>query len=635
VWRLLESEQLVDEQVVHFNPKGGSWTGPNATYYDVMSEDGIIKNMPPNPNIAPGPAPGGNSTRIFAGWVTTETYGTVTGGVGNNIIVISGNTNAGSIDFFVWSQVVSDLVQILQPHSGEKEHTVYALWLDVPKNTALINFYDNIPQISPPAPIGRLLFEVYLGNDGTPAYVPLPPKRQGYVFRGWDTNANGTGTRYYDTYGTNAPFTNVKFTNGQNLYAIWAPADYALQFLPNTIDYSGDQLVGNPSGAFNAMLCPSVNNTLKYPLSFPSPPSLSGYDFLGWNTDPAGFGYFVSPAGVGDIISAGGDLRFSLLENAPPNLIPGSQVAGYTRLYAQWDRIPIASVQVTFDAMGGRFDDEIADGSTQWDEWTTEDGKLNVSGYSAPKWLDENDKNLFIFKGWSRSDSPDREVDFLHPYTEVFFESITVYAVWEPAVPAHTVTFWPNNGEWPGPDGANPVVVETDDYGLVVYVPYSYKPVGPERTGFRFVGWNTEVDGTGTLFLSDFEVSTNMNVYAQWASDTPGNVVIYFLFNDGTSNMYLDDVVSGTSIVAPTLPQSILDDPNWHFSNEGWTFDGWYKESTCVNAWNFAIDIAENDPTLLYAKWLVDITFELNYGSSLPAYSVAPTQYGCPVAEPS
>lgn len=35
---------------------------------------------------------------------------------------------------------------------------------------------------------------------------------------------------------------------------------------------------------------------------------------------------------------------------------------------------------------------------------------------------------------------------------------------------------------------------------------------------------------------------------------------------------------------------------------EGWTFDGWYKESGCTTAWNFSTDVVTADTTL-YAKW--------------------------------
>ncbi|MCB6567297.1 InlB B-repeat-containing protein, partial [Desulfovibrio desulfuricans] len=37
----------------------------------------------------------------------------------------------------------------------------------------------------------------------------------------------------------------------------------------------------------------------------------------------------------------------------------------------------------------------------------------------------------------------------------------------------------------------------------------------------------------------------------------------------------------------------------------GYTFDGWFKESACTNAWNFDMDVVEETMTL-YAKWTIN-----------------------------
>ena len=50
-------------------------------------------------------------------------------------------------------------------------------------------------------------------------------------------------------------------------------------------------------------------------------------------------------------------------------------------------------------------------------------------------------------------------------------------------------------------------------------------------------------------------------------------------------------VVSGGKATEPTAPTAA-----------GFTFGGWYKESSCTNAWNFSTDTVTSDKTL-YAKW--------------------------------
>ena len=52
------------------------------------------------------------------------------------------------------------------------------------------------------------------------------------------------------------------------------------------------------------------------------------------------------------------------------------------------------------------------------------------------------------------------------------------------------------------------------------------------------------------------------------------------------------DVASGGKITKPSDP-----------TDQGYTFEGWYKEAECTNAWNFETDTVIADTTL-YAKWI-------------------------------
>jgi len=62
-------------------------------------------------------------------------------------------------------------------------------------------------------------------------------------------------------------------------------------------------------------------------------------------------------------------------------------------------------------------------------------------------------------------------------------------------------------------------------------------------------------------------------------------------------------------------------------TREGFTFGGWYKESSCINAWNFSADVVTANTTL-YAKWTIasgyfQVTFNSQGGSAVPTQSVA------------
>ena len=60
----------------------------------------------------------------------------------------------------------------------------------------------------------------------------------------------------------------------------------------------------------------------------------------------------------------------------------------------------------------------------------------------------------------------------------------------------------------------------------------------------------------------------------------------------GSAVASLTNVRSGSGIIAPTAP-----------TLDGKTFNGWYKEAACTNAWDFSTDTVTADTTL-YAKWV-------------------------------
>jgi uncharacterized repeat protein (TIGR02543 family) len=655
VWRNSTTQQLADEAIVHFDPSGGSWVTAPTGYKDIQSVDGIIRNMPVDPNPPTSPSPSGQNKYVFGGWVT-DYRGYITTGNSQwvntrNIIDLSG-TSPGTVDFFVWSQLVTDLDLVYQSHSGEMERTVYALWLIVPTQSSqvrpVIAFYDNIYEGTPP-PYGALLYYVY-GNSANQAkvtYSPPPPTRQGYSFQGWDTLPDGTGTRYENEQGVNTPVTTITFSTNMDLYAIWVPNDYALLLDVNNIDMDGSNLVYNipPVLTFYEKLCDDNTEGIIYP-TLPISPSLDGYLFRGWNTDPQGYGIWAG--GPGNIIFPGDLIRFSLLETADlPMTVENKLISGYTRLYAVWERQVITTIfDVIFHATGGEFHGDYAPGGismgTDEHNWyiisiETHNGQIDGGAYisaSPPTWpinpMNPDAPPEYVFVGWSLYspyNSQQCTVDFFHPAATsvVFFEATDIYAVWQKVPDIYpTVTFWPNTGSWPGTwhPGGNvygSIEIDTDNYGLVLYVPYSNNPIGPEKIGFNFTGWNAKVDGTGDVFTPDMEVTADMvddsgtlNVYAQWRSIDPDYVVVTFLLNDGTTGD--SAVYSGPSLV---LKDGEISDPGNLPENAGWHFIGWYTDETCTGMkWDFQTDTVDAESTCLYAKWEVDVTFDLNDGAN-------------------
>jgi uncharacterized repeat protein (TIGR02543 family) len=75
----------------------------------------------------------------------------------------------------------------------------------------------------------------------------------------------------------------------------------------------------------------------------------------------------------------------------------------------------------------------------------------------------------------------------------------------------------------------------------------------------------------------------------------------------GSAVASLPNVTSGSTITAPAPP-----------TKAGYSFGGWYKESACVNEWDFSTDTVTANITL-YAKWTATftVTFDSQGGSAV------------------
>ena len=110
------------------------------------------------------------------------------------------------------------------------------------------------------------------------------PKKTGYVFDGYYTGKNGTGTKYVDKTG-NILSTSTTFTRDTTLYAKWEPGVYKITLdnqgarSPGTTCYYEKYGVGNYADA--ACTVPITNITL---------PEKRGHAFAGYWTEPEGNG---------------------------------------------------------------------------------------------------------------------------------------------------------------------------------------------------------------------------------------------------------------------------------------------------------------------------------------------------------
>ena len=110
----------------------------------------------------------------------------------------------------------------------------------------------------------------------------------------------------------------------------------------------------------------------------------------------------------------------------------------------------------------------------------------------------------YTFQGWGTSAS-DTTVDYAAGATYSANVAITLYAIWK--INTYTVAYNANGGS-----GAPSS--QTKTYGKTLTLS-STKPV---KTGYKFTGWNTSADGSGTTYAAGGSYTGNaaLTLYAMW-----------------------------------------------------------------------------------------------------------------------
>ena len=183
------------------------------------------------------------------------------------------------------------------------------------------------------------------------------------------------------------------------------------------------------------------------------------------------------------------------------------------------------------------------------------------------------------FKNWNtKADGTGTAYQAEETYTEN--TGVTLYAIWEKN--EYTITY--NNTEGWNFSSANPTTynVETDTFTLT----------NPTKTGYIFIGW-TGSNGTtpGNVTISKGTIG-NLIYNVNGTAKTP---TVTFKPNGGTVNQTNKTVTYDSTY--GDLPTPI---------RTGYTFKGWFKESTFEHEVTSATKVENENNHDLYAKWDVD-----------------------------
>ena len=229
-------------------------------------------------------------------------------------------------------------------------------------------------------------------------------------------------------------------------------------------------------------------------------------------------------------------------------------------------------------------------------------------------------KEGYALTGWYTDSNCTQPYDFATPVTG----NLNLYAKWERGL--YTVTF--NNG-YGGSYGADtPWAPQYVEYWGTVTQPTE----NPTRSGYRFQGWSTTVDGTsGYWKFSEDKIKGDTTLYAIWTGN-PYTVTLdandgFFTLQDGTTQeIGYKDVTYGSPV-----------GEMWTPTREGYTFAGW-KDEYGYDVTADTIYLIEGDSTF-YAQWEPEfktytVTFDLNYAGAAAA-TTEEVREGQTVTEPA
>ncbi len=338
--------------------------------------------------------------------------------------------------------------------------------------------------------------------------------REGYIFDGWWTGENGSGTRVEST-------TEVAINSHHTLYANWKANEYTVSF-----DSQGGTSPDPASQAvtFGQNYGPLATTTRE------------GYTFAGWWTEPNGSGTQVKSTTKVTILAdrtlyahwTARKYKVHFDEHGGTDPSPANKEVTYNQEYGELatterDGYNFAGWWTKKNGEGTHVEPTtevtILDDQILYAHWKAKDYTVSFDGQGGAPPSPENKvvtykqeygplatttRDGYTFDGWWTE--PDAEGTQVESTTVVtILSDQTLYAKWK--ANEYTVSF--DGQEGTSPDPASQTVTFGQNYGPLATT---------TRDGYTFAGWWTEPDGEGTQVESTTVVTilSDQTLYAKW-----------------------------------------------------------------------------------------------------------------------
>lgn len=397
----------------------------------------------------------------------------------------------------------------------------------------------------------------------------MTPKRNGYIFAGWSTSANGSVE-----YKPGSRFTKDLDSNGASitLYAVWTPWKHTIHYNSNipTNAPTGTTTVSNMPGdqtkTFDEKLMISSNK-----------PTRKGYNFAGWNT---------KADGKGTAYAAGA-------------IYKNDQNGGTVTLYAKWTawkhtvtydkNVPANSKKTDVKNMPGN-QTKIYDQNL-----TLQSNVPTRIGYTFAKWTTNKDGTGTAYQPGSQY-SYNRDSDD---------GTVTLYAVWTPW--KYKVQYDKNVSADSSSQTVSNMPTDQTKTEEVVLTLSSNKP---NRNGYIFNGWQAQINGKAVDYQPGAKLSYDVDdkdgstiiLKAQW---TPWKHTVHYDKNVPANS-------SSQTVTNMPEDQTKTFDEKLNLSTkipkrEGYNFVGWlleYGTAIAVVSPGTAYERDQNGGTyVLKAQW--------------------------------
>jgi Listeria/Bacterioides repeat len=484
-------------------------------------------------------------------------------------------------DFSGWNTEANGSGETVTPSTVLTSTGDITLYAQYEAQTYIMSFDTRVASIANPAS-KPVIYDAEVGE------LPVL-ERTGYVFDGWNTRANGSGTTFTES-------TILKIADKFILYAQWTANKYKLSFDTQVADIANpdDQIV-----------------TYDIELGELPTPERAGYTFDGWNLEQNGSGEFFTKSTVflftNDVTlyaqwhntyTLSFDTQAASIANpASKTVTNGIEVGELSVLertgyvFDGWNLKPDGSGEFFTKSTVFLFTNDV----TLYAKWTANTYTLSFDTQVA-EITNPDDKTVtydaeigeltvpervgYTFKGWNTK-ANGYGVDLTESMVFTFTEDILLYAKWE--INTYILSF---NIQL---DGVATPASKTITYNTAVGV-----LPAPSCAGYTFTGWNTQADGLGNTFTAAtvFLSTINVILYAQWEANT---YTLYFSaqaakVSDPASITVTYDKVVG---VLPSLERT------------GYEFDGWNTQkdgSGDVFSASTVFLFAKN--VTIYAQWV-------------------------------